>query len=272
MKYYEVEDCHWKTEFLNSDNALYNSSMYKFDTNPKFDMRVKTLLNWEDSNRKSLCVTSYVDHFLWAGMKNLKVMKRKLNSRLMEDDPTLALDHMADLYQHVKEGLSFLDSAAKGVNDLIRMTIGRIGDQVLVRRDNWFNSFNPEVSRAVRMEMRQANLNSDGLFGHEVVSKADSQTKALKVDDVQDKFLQGASKEGATETERGRGRGRGFRGFGRGFQSRQSGLWKFKSGDKKHSFIRRGSFRGNRPGRGYGKTGRGGRGGNNGLTNNSGTA
>ena len=278
MKFYEVEDCPWKENFLDSDKKLYHSALYSFNGNPEFKMsHVQQLLNWEGSNRKSLNVCSYVDNFLWGVMKHLKVMKRKLKSRQYEEEPSLSIEHIEDLYWQVGESLNFLDSAAKGLNDLIKMTINRIGSQVLIRRDNWFNNFTTVPSSFVTSSLRQSDLNNDGLFGEALLLSLLKDVKDDKQDDVQDAFLRGfqGADAGASTGGRGRSRGRGRGAFrsrgGRGFRGNRgrgrAGLWNFnnQSNQVRYNFnsnrrANRGNPRGRSSGRGRGAS-RGGQGG-----------
>lgn len=283
-KFYEVEDCPWKDTVPDSDPLLYNSSLYKSHDHPNFNMSILRLFDWEESNRKSLNVASYVDHFMWGVQKHLKVMKRKLGSRRYEEDPTLAFEQIEDLYWQVSESLGFLDSAARGLNDLIKMAVSRIGNQMLVRRDNWFSQFTSSPGRSVYLSLRGAGLNEDGLFGSELMEKAIKSMKEDKHDDVQDAFLTGGAPSGSGFQGRGRARGRGrpFRGRGRGSvnrgysrggprgRGRGNGLWNYNarsSQPPKRTFQnRRGDFRGSRGrgfprGRGFGRGGQTGQGG-----------
>jgi hypothetical protein len=259
MSNYVVEDVPWKTEALSTDDALKGSSVFKGQNFPPFTVPFKQFTNLDSSNRKSLNVLSYTDCFLWGVTKHLRVMKRKLGSRRYEEDPTLSLEQVEDLYWQTVESLGFLESAAKGLNDLIKMTISRIGLNTLLRRDNWIAHFTTTPSASGKNALRRAPFNGDGLFSSEVLEKVLDTVKADKHDDVQDAILHGFGENSQASSRRnGRGRvfsfrGRGGRGSNRG---RGNALWPtYRNGQTMHQFTRGG--RGG--GRGFQRGGRGNR-------------
>ena len=275
MDHYEVEECPWKEAFLDSDAALYGSSLYKKDANPSFEMSVKNLLDLEDSNRKSLNVLSSLDMFLWVGncyVDNLKKKLKTAKKAIDVDNPKVILgeEHLEDLLADCKESMSMLNSAAKGVTDLVKMTVGRVSRQVLIRRDNWFKEFTTKPSRNVRLLLRHGDFNGDGLFGSDVLDRALTLTKQDKQDDVQDHLLQGTSqgenkgrgsfRGGHSGTGSGsrRAGGRGGRGtgFGRG-SGYKRGMWNLRQQGGRSRGSGQGQGRSRRPGKPPGNANRG---------------
>jgi hypothetical protein len=140
MTNYELEDCPWSVEAVVNDPELYNSSLWRHKDNPQFRISQKKIAEWETSNREGLSVASYTDSFLWSVKSMLTNMRDNLDSRRFCEDPTLTLDHIMELRDQTTEALQFLQSAARGIQDMTKLTVGRIGSQVLSRRDNCCNA------------------------------------------------------------------------------------------------------------------------------------
>ena len=269
MGNYEVEECPWNNEELKVDPNLHNNeALWPNNENPQLRVRSKHLRHWETSNRESMSVASYTESFLWAGQEKLREIIGKLDNRRYTKDQTMSWAHIENCIGDVAETLDFLQSAAIGLKDIVKMTVDRIGSQVLVRRDTWLGAFPKTLPRAERLELRQASLNGEFLFGNELVEKANEVVSNQVRDQVNNRFLKvampsagGQQNAGPKKTEnREEKGGSNFRGKKNGKSHKNDKLWARETDTPRVEYrqnFNRG--RGNRGG-GGGNRGRGARG------------
>ena len=150
-----------------------------------------------------------------------------------------------------------MDSAAKGLNDLIKMTVSRIGLHVLVRRDNWISHFTTSPSIDAKHKLREASLNEDGLFGSKLLTEVLKTVKEDKHDEVQDAFLQKMDVVAPRSDYSGKSN-RSFRQSGGNRRKSNSADWSTGGANQPRRHF--GNKGGNRGGRGRGSSGGGGRG------------
>ena len=267
MGLYEVEDCPWSVEDLKVDSNLYsNETLWSSADNPQLRVPSRSLKHWETSNRESMSIASYTENFIWASQERLRNMFEKLDSRRYANDPTLKLKQIENLAQDVTQTLDFLQSAAIGLKDMVKMTVDRIGSQVLVRRDTWLNVFPKCLPKAERLQLRHADLNGKHLFGEELVDKAKEAVSKQMRDKVNNKFLTTAMPhaQSTSQTSGKKNDGRedkhgSFRGKKTGGKQKNDKLWARENEVPKYEFKGQGGSRG-RGNRGGGSRGRGTRG------------
>ena len=224
MANYQVEDCPWKVSFLESDGSLYKSKIYPSENNPPFKCKAKQILDLETNNREALSVGSYTDTFLWAGKRKLQNISKKLNAQLKnEEEPVLEKEQMENLHKDAKEALGYLGSAAKGLNDIIKMTVDRVCTLGLMRRDSWFQAFDQSLGRPERLKLRQAELNGNFLFGEDMVQEAIKSVKEDMSDRVKEVILKSAAEKKSSG---------GFKGSGNNFRSQEQSSSQNKSKNK----------------------------------------
>jgi hypothetical protein len=278
MSHYEVEDCGWSSRALETDPNIFQSALYRDKDQPPFKVRIQKVMDWETSNRQSLSVASYTDSFLWAGKTKIKELREKLDSRRFVENSSLDKDQLADLDFDAEEAMDCLQSAAKGLQDLMKMTVDRLGSQALVRRDAWLGHFNDALPKAQKLELRRLDISGKYLFGMEEVEKAKLSVKAEKTDLMQDKLLKSqlsvrsSDKKSSSAPSSSKGSGysqgsrssqsfrpqsgqRGNRGGARGSSGQD--LWRRQSDTPRFDYNRRG--RGDRGNRGSFRGSRGGR-------------
>jgi hypothetical protein len=205
MANYEVESCPWSVEALVTDPELYQSSLWRHKDNPQFRISQKKIMEWETSNRESLSVAAYTDSFLWAVKSLLAGLRDKLESRRYCEDPSMSLEQIMDVKDDATEALQFLQSAARGVQDMMKMTVDRIGSQVLSRRDSWCNAMTSELPVAEKLKLRQEPMTGKMLFGTSAVARAKKSLKEEKDDLVQNKILESVAAVTGGKSARGRG-------------------------------------------------------------------
>ena len=214
-----------------------------------------------------MSIASYTESFIWASQEKLKTMATNLDNRRFADDPTLTIEHIEDLAEDVGQTLDFLQSAAIGLKDMVKMTVDRIGSQVLVRRDTWLNVFPKTLPRAERLELRHADLNGKYLFGTKLVDKAKEVVSSQVRDKVNNKFLkatlptvQTAGQSGGKKNDNRNDKQDSFRGKkNTSKQNRGEKMWARESEAPKFEFRNQGGPRG-RGNRGGGSRGRGSKG------------
>jgi hypothetical protein len=86
---------------------------------------------------------------------------------------------------------------------MVKMTVDRIGSQVLVRRDTWLTAVNKSVPRTEKLKLREADLNGKFLFGADLVEKAKSSVADEVRDKVHEKFLKTSLTTGESNSSLG---------------------------------------------------------------------
>ena len=133
-------------------------------------------------------MASYLDMFLWAGKKRLKEMKEKMETKQTKD-AVMVFEEIQDLWNDVDQALGFLQSAAKGLQDIVQATVGRVSTQVLVRRDAWISRMSRSLPGVEKRKLRVVDFNEKKVFTSSSLEHAKSQVKDDKASKVQDKIL-----------------------------------------------------------------------------------
>ena len=193
MAHYEVEECPWQVAAPPDGDYLKDSSLVDKGENPQSSVRSSVLRDWETSNRESVSVASYSEFFLGATKTILKGMTENLDSRRFAEDPTLTWEHIMDLKVDLEESLEFLNSAAIGLKDMVKMAVDRIGGQVLARRDNWLRAMPRQLPTAMKVKFRNADLNGQRLFPRGLVDEAVASVREARQDMCQERYLQADS-------------------------------------------------------------------------------
>jgi hypothetical protein len=190
MAHYNIEKCPWiETALPDNESLLSSSTLYKHDDRPQIRIKSKRLMEWENSNRQSLSVASHLDHFLWAGKTRVKELKEKLEVH-DQPDSTISFQEIEDLWNDADQAVDFLQSAAKGLQDLVKATVNRVCWQVTVRRDSWLERMDSSLPKAEKRKLRALDCNSKLLFNQDDLEAAKKQLKSEKEEKVQNKFLE----------------------------------------------------------------------------------
>ena len=247
MKSYQMQDCPWEKN-PRADTGLGGSVVHPDKETPRVVLKMNEVEKAEQNQRNMLSITSYVDTFLWATKEKVKETMKKLDSTRYQEEPSMNFEQIQDLYEELEMCLEFMQSTARGVQDIVKSAVNGIGFFTLARRDAYIWGMSKILGKDTKIKMRQGGINDSMLFGEEKLKEARKKVVEDKRDLMQDKFLGTAtSKEGnsygsGNNNYSSRGNNfRGNRGRGRGY-GRGENLWNKTEGEAKRVF-RGGNYR-----------------------------
>lgn len=183
MTCYEVKNG-WAVDHLKEDTGLCKSSLYRGSDAPTVKMNQSTLKKLETHNRQAVNVGCYTDAFLWSASKMMKQVRKKLKAKQYEKKPVLNVSGIKDIYRHTEEAIMFMQSAARGLQDLSRMTMDEVGCLVTLRRDNWIDAMTRDLPNEQKFALRQLDMSGNTLFGQEALERASRAVERARQDDT----------------------------------------------------------------------------------------
>ena len=206
MACYEVKEG-WSTEYLKEDTALYKSALYRSKDTPSLKMKHDTIRKLETHNLCALNVECYTDNFLWSAKQMMLKIQSRLKEKQYEKEPRLALNGIKEIYGLTEEALLFMKSAARGLQDLSKMTMDEVATIVTVRRDNWIEAMSYDLPTAQKLALRQGKLMEKTLFGKDALETATIAVERARQDKTNQEVKRAVSTN-ANEGQKGRGQRR----------------------------------------------------------------
>ena len=178
--YYSIPECPWKTGALPLGSNLIATEEKIFPDTKVPDLVIpdKECTALESSERLSLNLHSYLDHFIAASKKQLKNSVSSLDSFLKEQTE-LDVDTFYEMSQSMKDVLRILDSAALANQDLSKVVCDRISFLVTTRRDAFIGKM-AQLPLIEKTRLRSLPVNTPSLFPPEEIEKAREKIKASR--------------------------------------------------------------------------------------------
>lgn len=259
MRVYTLKDCPW-THLPSKNPGLFQSSLFQEQVNRVSNVHIplEKMEDFQNEQRNMLSIASYVDMFMWATKENVKETLKNLDTARYMDEPKLNFEEIQDVHENLEETLEFIQSAARGVQDMVQFTIFNIGATELWRKDSYIDKMVRELPIEIKNKLRQNGCNEDYLFDEGTLKEAKNVLSEEKREKVQEKYLATGNERRSERDDSYRG---SYRGRGRGRGRGRPGTWNKQSDFPKHDFRKtRGGKQNN-----Y----RGGNSGNSGNTGNS---
>ena len=197
---------------------------------------------WEVHSRETLSILNTVEHFMLGSRAILKnVMDRLQRTDLSEQD-------VEELWDEVGQATDILDSTGKGIHDVTKQVVDKLGAEVLVRRDAWVGGMSGLLTEEEKLKFRSEPFwHTRELLSKERVEEACKVIERKAATKVQMACLQEKSKKkeqtsGVTKAKAGNDSGQNRKMNRKPYSRDEAGQKKDggQRGGKKRSFRRRG--------------------------------
>jgi hypothetical protein len=199
MSGYELTDS-WNAEHLQEDVGLSGSALHRGKDPPQVKMRQTTIKGLEAHNRQTLNVSCYTDTFLWSAKQMMRKIRSKLKLKQYEEEPTIEVSGIKELYALTEEAMLFMDNTAQGLQDMAKMTISEVGTLVTLRRDNWIEAMSADLPEEQKFALRQQSLLGKTLFGQDALATATRAAERSRQDKTNEQVKKAVSR---TDDRRG---------------------------------------------------------------------